>query len=419
MDRGRETAGAAMTARGTALEVPLGANRARAASAAAFARVDVHREADAAVLDAWGELEAIAPCSVYQTRAWLLPWAETLGRGAGLAPVFVIARAADGAPLVLLCLGVRRRGLARIATFLGGKDSNVNLPLIRPGVALDARDWRQLLSCAARQLGRHAPDAFLFANQPHDWAGVANSLAVLPWRPSPSAAVAARLAPRAEDFFLRALSREARKKLRRKAARLAELGPLAHRVAATPAERAAVLDAFFTQKIERLRALNIASDFDDPRMRRFIEAASEGGPRGAGIELHALYTGERIVAVYGGAAHAGHWSGMFNSFDPDPAVARSSPGDLLLMAVIDAQCAAGRQRVDLGIGEARYKAAFCGETIALFDTFAPITAKGAAVLAVEALLRRAKRAVKQHPAVFAIAKRLRALKVWPRGKSRG
>ncbi|WP_158807642.1 GNAT family N-acetyltransferase [Beijerinckia sp. L45] len=375
----------------------------------AFARVSLRRETDAVVLAAWAELETSAPCSIYQTRAWLVPWIATLGRKAGITPFFVLAFGADDRPAALLCLGLQKRGAVRVATFLGGKDSNFNIGLLRPGQSWTAADLRLLLSRAARELGRDAPDAFLLVNQPYVWGATANPFMALPHQASPSAAFGTALATRAEEFFAKKLSKDSRKKLRKKESRLAEIGPLTHLIASAQ-EREAVLDCFFAQRLERFRAQNIASDFDDPQMRAFIETASAEGQHGFGIELHALKAGERIVAVYGGAAHAGQWSGMFNSFDAAVEIAKSSPGDLLLMKVIAAQCEAGLRAFDLGIGEARYKGTFCDEAIPLFDTFVSTSPRGWFYLKLHAASQRAKRMVKQNPRLFTLAKRFRALK---------
>ena len=396
-----------MMARGMAFEFPAARAPARTAHSP-FARVEVHRDANGAVLDVWRDLEAAAPHSIYQSRAWLLPWIDTLGRKAGLAPFFVIARDGEDRPVALLCLGTRRSGPVRIATFLGGKDSNFNLPLVRPGSAWTAADWRRLLRQAARALGTEGPDAFALLNQPLEWEGVPNTLRVLPSQESPSAAYGTRLNARVEEVFAAKLSKERRKKLRKKETRLGEMGVVTHRAAATAEERDLIIRAFLAQRVDRFRAQNICSDFNDPRMRQFIEQASAPGPAGAGIELHALLVGERVAAVYGGAARGGQWSGMFNSFDMDPEIARCSPGDLLLMRVIAAQCAAGLALFDLGIGDASYKTIFCGEAIALFDSFVAVNALGFVASQARAAASRGKRIVKRHPRLLDAAKRLRA-----------
>ncbi len=376
-------------------------------AARAYHSVEVHTCVDA-VDGAWAELEVVAPCSIYQTRRWLVPWLTTLGRGAGITPWLVLARAADGRPRGLLLLGLRRVGPCTVAAWLGGRDANAAMALLVPNAPWSGAEVTRLLREAARGAGAR-PDVFMLTNQPFSWAGHANPLASLPHAPSPSAAFGLRLAPDARALFDARLSKDAAKKLRKKEARLAALGTLAYRVADTAAERSAVLDAFIAHKTLRLRAKHIRSEFDAPEMRAFIEAASvacgaDGGP--PGIELHALMLDERVVAVYGGAAHGGWWSGMFNAFDAtDEGVARCSPGDLLLMRVVARACAAGLTHLDLGIGEARYKAALCDE-IPLFDTLVPVTVKGHVLATLLAAARVSKRSLKRHARLLALARRL-------------
>ena len=383
---------------------PHAVDAAAAPAASAFASVEVHATA-APVLAAWAELERTGQASIYQTRTWLLPWIATLAAPAGLTPRFVLARDADARPVALLCLGVYRRGPLRIATWLGGKDANFHMPLLAPSAAWTSAELTRLLSAARRELGRAAPDLFVLQNQPSVWNRLANPLAALPHQPSPSAAYATSLPRDAEHLFTAKLSKNTRRKLRKKEDRLAAAGPLEYMVAASEAERTEILDAFLAMRNARFRAQNITSPFEAPEMRDFLVAAS-GAPE-TGLELHALKAGARIVAVYGGAAHQGQWSGMFNAFDMDPAIAASSPGDLLLMRIVAKACADGLARFDLGIGAARYKAALCDETIELFDVFLPMTALGRIAAGAMAARQALKRRVKANPHLFALAKRFR------------
>ena len=370
-----------------------------AAASAPFARVERHADA-AAVDDAWAELERTAPCSIYQTRRFLVPWAETLGRLAGLRPAYVLARDRGGQPVALLCLGLSRAGPVTVARLLGGKDANLSFALLRTSTDWSREHVRSFLREAARLCDA---DVFVFANQPHVYGGEANPLASLPHAESPSAAYGTRLPSCGESLFAAKLSKESRKKLRRKEAKLASLGTVRHVVAASPAERAAILDAFLAQKTARFAERGLAAAFRTPAMHAFVERASAAEP--AAIELHALMAGDRIVATYGGAAQGARWSGMFNSFDADVEIARASPGDLLLMRIVELCCARGLRDFDLGVGEARYKASLCDEPIPLFDAaigFGPVgTALASLLLARQSLKRRVKRS----PRLLALAQR--------------
>lgn len=365
--------------------------------APAFARVEVHFDAGA-VADVWADMEARAASTVYQTRGFLLPWIAHLGAARGLRSFYLVARDATGRPTLFLPLGLARSGPVRWATYLGGRDSNLNMPLVAPGAPWTPEALKRLLREAARTAG---VDLYVLKNQPAQWRTRDNPLMLLPHSPAASAAYGTSLGTGAKELFEAKLSKDTRKKLRKKEARLMEMGRLSHLVAHDDASRRRVLDAFTAQKCARFAAKGIASAFGSAAMRGFLEQASRDGA----IELHALTLDERVIAVYGGGAQAGHWSGMFNSFDADPEISRASPGDLLLMRIVADLHTRGIVSMDLGIGEARYKAALCDTPIALFDSIVPVTARGrGATLAANTALA-AKRAIKANPRLHALAMR--------------
>ena len=378
------------------------------AAAGRLGRIEVYENvADA--LPAWGELEAVAPASAYQTRKWLVPWIETIGRASGVRPMIVVAHGANDVPVALFPFGIVQQGGVRLVNFLGGRDSNSNLGLIRPGTQLDRADLASLLHAAARN-ARLQPDAFVLSNQPASWEGVPNPLALLAHQRSPSECHSATLIPHdGASLVKERLSGESRKKLRNKRKKLSELGPVSHLVASNPDEVVRIIDAFFAQKLERFRQKNIPSDFEATETRQFfmrtcLDGLGSGQPA---VELHALAAGGRIVAVYAGTPHRGRFHAMINSFDPHPEIARISPGDLLLMSMIEMMCERGYQAFDLGIGEARYKSSWCDRSEPLLDTLFPITLKGRAYVLRESARLRLKRYVKQNKWAWTAVQKLR------------
>ncbi len=374
-----------------------------------IAEVEVFRD-PVAVLPAWAELEAVAAASAYQTRAFLIPWLETIGASRRIEPLFILGKDRQDRAVALLCLGIERHGPFRVAGFLGGKQSNFNLGLFRPDLAVTGADVYFLLRTAAKALGSAAPHLFLLQNQPFEWEGAGNPLALLPHQPSPSFAYATRLGSDSEKFLAAKLSKDTRKKLRKKEARLADVGPVTCVSNDEPAAARRILDAFVAEKIARCEARAIEADFADPAMRAFLERLSlpvEG--QMPWLEFHALKAGEQIVATYAGAVHRSRFSCMLNSFEPDPEIAKSSPGDLLLMRLVARQCERGVESFDLGIGEARYKATYCDVTLPLFDIVLPVDATGRLCAAYAGLRLRVKRMVKRHPKIFAGVRRLRRI----------
>ncbi len=347
--------------------------------------------------DDWETLFANAPASAYQSFGFARDWFQAFGRARGLEPMIVVARNSAGVrPLALLALGVSRHGPLRIAQFLGGKESNFNLGLFAADARLDAAAIRAALRRAAHSAG---VDLYHLGNQPLAFDGVANPLALLGATPSPSFAYGTSLPVTVSELDAR-FSSDARKKLRKKQARLDKMGALVFEHRATGARAGEILEALLTQKAERLQAPSFAKD----AMRDFVL-----GLCGGALEAHAVTLDGRIIATYAGFTHRGRFSAMLNSFVADEEIARSSPGDLLLHSLLRDLVARGVTRFDLGVGEARYKNAVCDETIALVDALIPVTPLGALAAPILSALTRAKRAVKQNPRLLASLTRLRRL----------
>jgi CelD/BcsL family acetyltransferase involved in cellulose biosynthesis len=368
-----------------------------------FARVDVYTDPRAA-LDAWTELEASAPITGYQTRRFLLPWLDTLGTRRGFSAMISVARDGAGQPIGLLPLGLARRGPFQVALFLGDRQSNFNMPLIAPGVHFDRAACEAWLEQTALQAPRRV-DLFLLLNLPLAWQGRENSFALLPHRDSPSFAHATNLSGGP------AASKRARRKLLKKADRLGAFGEVSYERAANPDRARAILGAFLQQKLSRFSRAGLDPEFARPQMRAFLDrAVTRGLMEGrAAIELHALCVGERIVATYGAIRHGTHLHAMFNSFDQDEAIARCSPGDLLLQHVIDDARVRGLIGFDLGIGEARYKRSVCKDVVPLFDCIVPMTALGRIGGMLAGLRLSAKRRIKRSPAIWGLIQKSRTL----------
>jgi CelD/BcsL family acetyltransferase involved in cellulose biosynthesis len=234
-------------------------------------------------------------------------------------------------------------------------------------------------------------------------------MAALARQPSPSFGHKSALARDFGAWLASHYSKDGQKKLRKKARRLNEIGRASHIVAQDEATARAILAAFQRQKEARTQAVGGPNAYESPETARFFEiAATKNLPRQAQVvELHALMSGERIVATFGGLRQAGRFCGMFISYDIDPEVARCSPGQLLVVETIRDLTARGFSTFDLGVGEGRYKDENCEAEEPLFDAAVAVTATGWAFRAAALLQRRAKRWIKQTPWAWTLADRLR------------
>lgn len=290
---------------------------------------------------------------------------------------------------------------------VGEKIGEGHASYIFPIVAGDTGSWsRGALRAALIAAGREAGfDAFLFEEAPLTWMGRDNPLAVLPHQSAPSEAAGLTLMPDVEALLARLSDRDDRKKLRQKSTKLAALGELRTGWVTGDVEIRSALAQYCDRKAGQFAALGIADPFAAPEMRAFLEAATLG--EAPAIRLYALHAGERLLAVLGGAIGAGSFSGMFTAYDPDAAVARYSPGEVLIVALIRTLSTEGVQHFDLGVGEARYKAHYCPETIRLIDIAVPVSLRGHIIASGWRLMRGLKRGLKQNEAAFSLLKRLR------------
>ena len=373
-----------------------------------IARVDVFSSLAEARSD-WIELESAASASPYQAYAFAEAWFSTIGAATGASAYIIVARDEFGRPQALLPLARRRIGLLGVAAFLGDRDSNYNLGLFRPGHFWSGEALRSLLASAAAARPTRV-DCFALQNQPSTWQGVANPLGALGGWPSPSSAYKSELPRSFSAWFDAHTSKEARKKQRRKRARLELMGPLTHVVAANEAQATRLLDALVAFKGLRALEGGPANSYESEAAQAFLRRLATQGldERRPTMELHALMLGDRVIAVLGALAGGTRLSTLVIAHDRGPDIARHSPGSLLLEEAVRSAIERGFKTLDLGVGEARYKSAACETEEVLFDAFVPTTALGRSVALAYRFRQRLKGRIKRSPRLMAAAASLRA-----------
>jgi len=356
----------------------------------------------------WRALEqACVLATPYQQYDFLKLWQRHVGAPAGVMPFIVVGFNPFGTPLFLLPLGLRRVSGLRVAEFLGGKHANFNMALWRSDVAaqLTASDVKAVL----KRLGREA-DLLSLVNQPLTWAGATNPFALLPHQRAANAAFSGGLIPDFEALLRARTNAATRKKMRKKERALASFGAVRFARAEGIREIRGALDAFFKQKSARMRAQGLSDAFADPNVRRFVEDAATARRSGGEplIELYTLSVDDMIVATMGGIVGRGRFCAMINSI-AGGRYAAESPGEQLIVRLVRQCCERELDTFDLGVGNARYKNLFCGDAEPLFDSFLSLSAAGLMPAMACRLVATVKRAVKQHPSLWAAVKLTRRL----------
>ncbi|MBI4366968.1 MAG: GNAT family N-acetyltransferase [Deltaproteobacteria bacterium] len=372
-----------------------------------IARIEVFDDM-AAAEPYWRALErANSLATPYQGYDFLKFWQRHVGTESAIAPFIVVAFNALGVPLFLLPFGCRKLAGLRVVEFLGGKHSNFNMGLWRREAAakIGADELGAVLSCIAARA-----DIVKLISQPLTWAGASNPLALLPHQRSASFCFSGSLAPDFKALLRARTNAVARKKMRKKERTLAGYGKVRFGQTSGVHEIRRVLDTFFKQKSARMRAQGAPDAFAAPGVRRFIEAAAGQQADGtATIELYALSVDDIIVATMGGIVGNGRFCAMFNSIAQGP-YAVQSPGEQLIVRLVQACCERGLDTFDLGIGKAHYKNLFCGDAEPLFDSYLPLSAGGRLLAFAFATAARVRRTIKQHPALWSLVCAMRRLR---------
>jgi len=371
-----------------------------------IARVDILHDMEAAE-PIWRTLEQPEQFSTpYQRFDFLKAWQRHVGAAEGLEPFIVVASDAEQRPLLLLPLGLRQRFGVRVASFLGGKHPTFNMPLWRRDVAqtADAADLAALI--AGLRARPDGADVLALCQQPLCWRDLANPMALLPHQPSVNDCPVLVVDPAAPPTDR--VSNSLRRRLRAKEKKLQALPGYRYGRVESDADIARVLDAFFRIKPVRMAAQKLPNVFADPGVESFVREAclTELAGGGRAIDIHALQSDDEMIAMFAGVADGHRYSMMFNTYTLSEA-SRSSPGLILMRSIIDHYAERGYRRLDLGIGSDEYKKMFCKDLDPIFDSFIALSPRGRIAAAAMASFGRAKRLVKQTPALMQFAQRLR------------
>lgn len=336
-----------------------------------------------------------AQMTPFQASGWLRHYLEAHGQQGQLR---IIRLVTPGGAEILLPLQVESRAGLKIGTKVGDAHASYFVPGLSAAVPpLSRAELVPALRQAARAAGI---DALTFPDMLPHWRGQKNPLMALAPRMAPNDAAFLALGDDAQALLDFLLDRDARKKLRAKSARLAELGALEARWMESAADIEGALALFFFWKSQQFSARGMTDPFADEGVRRFLVRAVHDPQEG--LRLFALCIQNRPVAVIGGAMQGGHFAGMFTAYDPRPDIAKHSPGEVMLQALIPALITAGCRGFDLGAGDARYKSRFCPEKQTLYDTALGITASGRAYALLWRWIRRAKGRFKRSPRLMAL-----------------
>ncbi len=365
----------------------------------------------AAVEGEWRAFEKIADGTAFQTFDWLATWQLHVGAARGTKPAIVMGRDAAGALLFIFALAIERKRGVRCLTWLGSALCDYNGPLLRSDFAVRVGAgfpvlWRQVLALlrAHRDLRFDYVDLSKMLEMV---GGQRNPFFTLDVQPNPNGAYVANLGETWDAYYTAKRSGPTRKKERKQLKQLGEHGAVAFVAVHDPAEIEATVETLVAQKSHAFARLGVKNNFARPGHREFyLDLATNPQTRQL-VEVSRLDVGTTIAATSLGLRFGDSYYLVLSSYQ-DSELARFGPGRAHLNELIHHVIDAKMRRFDFTIGDEPYKRDWADGVVRPHDHLKAMTLRGQAMVFAILGVRRAKRLIKQTPALWEAYSRLRA-----------
>lgn len=372
------------------------------ASSAAGLTVEL-RPADAEAVELYRQDSAASRFMPAQSPEWVSAWARH-----SLHETLIVRLSDSDGHLMSLPLELAAQGRFRVARFIGDRHANGNFPLTDRRT--DGRIGSVQLRALLESIHQQRPDIDLLSleRQLHACGGVPNPLLSWPHSESPNLSLAVDLDGGFDAVLSRASGKRKRKQHRSQARKLEAAGGFERRMARTPDETDAMLEAFFAMKAERFARMGIQNVFAPAPVQAafhtlFSEATAGKHPK---FVLHGLEVAGRLRAVTGSSLTDDRIICEFSSISEDE-LTEISPGRFLFFENIQEACEQGLKVYDFSVGDEYYKRLWCDLETTQFDNFIPLTRKGRAMALTRSAIAGGKRIVISDPRLWAMAKAMR------------
>ena len=357
----------------------------------------------------WAELEADGAGTLFQSFRWIDAWCRTVAPSRNERPLIVAGYGANGRVEFILPMAVRRAKGLSVLGWLGQEHAGYNMGLYADGGRRLPRG--EALAELLHTVAASDPAIGLIhlAGQPARWAGADNPLSTLPPQPAANSAFVLSINGTFEAVYERSVSKSTRTALKRKQKKLAEHGGFTIDDAATADERLRRLDVYFRQKARQLATIGAADPFADPAIKAFYRDLCGAGGREPVHQSLVARIGEQVLATANGITHRGRFYLLTASLDDVGELGKYSPGTILFLEQVRRQIAAGSTVYDFGAGDGRHKSMWSPQRLDLFETYMPTSAAGWAHSTLRSTHCYAKRVVKNNPALFDMARKMRRL----------
>jgi CelD/BcsL family acetyltransferase involved in cellulose biosynthesis len=357
----------------------------------------------------WRAFEKVADGTVFQSFDWLSTWQRCIGSVEGASPVIVIGRDSRGEMLFLMPLTIERSGFTRRLSWLGTVLCDYNGPLLAPDFEkrFSATEFQAIWHDVLLRLRSHPAlsfDVVAFDKMQRTVGPQANPFMSLGVQPHANGAYRTALSDNWEKFYNDKRSSATRRRDRTKRKKMGEAGEVKFVTPADATGNTATLKTLMAQKTKSFAAMGVADIFARPGYSEFYQALAA---QPAFVHVSRLDVGNETVAANLGMIFRDSYYHLLASYT-DGELSKFGPGaahmhDLLRYA-IEHKC----HTFDFTIGDERYKQEWCEGNIVLFDHFRPMSLRGVVDALRLKAVGRGKHFIKQTPALWNAAYKVRA-----------
>jgi CelD/BcsL family acetyltransferase involved in cellulose biosynthesis len=295
--------------------------------------------------------------------------------------------------------------------WLGSDLCDYNAPLVAErGRAFFAEDtfgrlWRDVVKLLRRDR-RFRFDLVDLQKMPERLGADGNPFLTLGVFAHSSSAYLTDLGSNWESFYAAKRSSATRKRERRQLKHMAEHGEVRFRDVDEPAAIRQTIETLFAQKGQSFARKGVEDLFARPGYRAFyLDIATDPATR-ALTHVSRLDVGPDTVAANMGLRLKSRYYLVLSSYQ-EGELSRFGPGRAHLYELMRHTIDSGFRQFDFTIGDEPYKHDWCDHEIRLYDHMAAVTVRGLAVVGASVAFRKAKRGIKQNPALWRAFSRTR------------
>jgi CelD/BcsL family acetyltransferase involved in cellulose biosynthesis len=360
----------------------------------------------AAVEQSWRQFEQTSDNFVFQNFDWLSNWYQAVSNAENIQLCLTLITSSDNQILMLLPLGVEKRGRVNCLIWLGGQVSDYHAPLLTSDIeqAFSSSLFISLWQRICAQLPQF--DAIHFEKMPKIINGQVNPFTYLPCVPNASKAHFTLLGNSFEQLLKSRLSNNAIKSAKRSQRRIEEQGKLKFIIASQPEQIDRLLAEMIAQKSRSYQELGVADLFASHGIKEFFNTMSNNPTRL--VHLSALLLDDQILATHWGLVYKNRFYYLYPSYERNE-LSKYSPGTVLLWRLFE-WCIQNQITIyDFTIGDEPYKDKWCNSTLDLVDYYQAKTLLGHLLIWPLRTAKKLKRSIKQSEALWQKIQATRAL----------